>query len=165
MSFLGLKIWDKASSNIKTAAATSSSRIVFKNKFLVNCKSEHFTDFFLLSLLLLLLFFFFSFLEVDFFYYISLRFGDPNGNKNRFRSFLGHPCHLRSRDIFSFSYASLLFNYFIMQSLIVAILFIYILNIFYDGEINTYIHAPFSFRTTCSRLAKTILLFSYPFKS
>ena len=40
--------------------------------------------------------------------------GDPNGNKNRFGSFLGHPCHLRSRGIFSFSYASLLFDYFIM---------------------------------------------------
>ena len=53
---------------------------------------------------------------------MSLRY--PNGNKNRFGSFLGHPCRLRSRGIFCFSYACL----------------ISILNIFYDGEINTYIH-------------------------
>ena len=31
-----------------------------------------------------------------------------------FGSFLGYPCHLQSEGIFSFSYASLLFNYFIM---------------------------------------------------
>ena len=38
---------------------------------------------------------------------------DPNGNKNHFGSCLGHPCHLRCRGIFFFSYAFLLFNCFI----------------------------------------------------
>ena len=98
-----------------------------------------FIDFFIIITIAII--FFFNFLKVDFFYYISLRSylqGDPNGNKNRFGSFLGHPCHLRSRGIFSFSYASLLFNNFIMQSLTLPFFFISILNSFYDGEINTY---------------------------
>ena len=42
-----------------------------------------------------------------------IMFGDPNGNKNRFGSFLGHPYHLQSRDIFSLSCAPILLNYFV----------------------------------------------------
>ena len=41
-------------------------------------------------------------LFLGFFYYTSLLSylqGDPNGNKHRFGSFLGHPCHFRSRGI------------------------------------------------------------------
>ena len=43
-----------------------------------------------------------------------MEMGDPSGNKNRSGSFLGHPFHLRSRGVFCFSYASLLFICFIM---------------------------------------------------
>ena len=61
--------------------------------------------------------FFFNFSKVDLFYYISLR-SYSRGTLMELRTvldlFLGHPCHLRSRGIFSFNYASLLFNYFIM---------------------------------------------------
>ena len=35
-------------------------------------------------------------------------------SQSEFKSFLDHPCHLRSKGIFSFSRASLLFNYFTM---------------------------------------------------
>ena len=41
----------------------------------------------------------------DFYFHLM----DPNGNTNCSESFLAHSCHLRSRGIFSFSYASLLF--------------------------------------------------------
>ena len=50
-----------------------------KKKFLKNCKSKQFYWFLLIGSWLF-------FLQ-----------GNPDGNKNRFRSFLGHSCHLRSR--------------------------------------------------------------------
>ena len=45
-----------------------------------------------------------------------INLGDPNVNKNHFGSFLGHPCHLRSRGIF-FRFDSLLAKCFCIQSL------------------------------------------------
>ena len=42
MSFLGPKIWNMLSSNIKAAATTASFTYSLKNKFLKNCNSEQF---------------------------------------------------------------------------------------------------------------------------
>ena len=42
MSFLGPKIWNMLSSNIKAAATTASFTHSLKKKFLKNCNSEQF---------------------------------------------------------------------------------------------------------------------------
>ena len=42
MSFLGPKIWNKVSSNIKAAAITSSFTELLKNEILISCKSGQF---------------------------------------------------------------------------------------------------------------------------
>ena len=57
MPFPGLKIWNKSSSNIKTAATTASFMHGLK-KFLINCKSEQFYLFSWQLLAFLLLYFF-----------------------------------------------------------------------------------------------------------
>ena len=116
ISFLGLMIWNKLRSNIKTAATTASFTHRMKKEILTKLHEWAIllTFYYCYFIYLFIYLFFDSWL---FFYCISLSsylLGKPNGNKNRFGSFLGHPRHLRSRGISCFSYASLIFNYLIM---------------------------------------------------
>ena len=63
MSFLGPKIWNKVSSNIKTTATKSSFTHRLKNKFLVNCKSDRFylfIYFFIISIIIIIIIIIFS---------------------------------------------------------------------------------------------------------
>ena len=90
-----------------------------------NCSSEQFSWFLL---------------TIDcFFLYCILCAHTSNGNKKRFDSFLGHLFYLQSRGIFLL-FAPLFDKCFSMYSLTLPFPFICILNIFYDGKINTYIH-------------------------
>ena len=68
MSFLGPKIWNKISSNIKIAATTSSFTHRLKKGIL--SKLQEWVILLIFLLTLLLLFFSFNFLEVDILYYI-----------------------------------------------------------------------------------------------
>ena len=79
MSFLGAKIWNMLSSNIQAAATTASFTHSLKKNSWKIAIVGNFIDF--CSQLIF-------FLQ-----------GNRNGNKNRFRSFLGHPYHLLSRSI------------------------------------------------------------------
>ena len=140
-SFLGPKIWNKVSSNIKTAATTSSFTQRLKKEILDKFQESAIL---LIFLFLVLLFFSLIFWKLFFLLYFlrSCLQGDANENKNRFGSFLGHPCHFRSRDLFSFSFAFFcIFDYVVSN---MAILFICTLSIFYDGEINAYIIRTYS---------------------
>ena len=79
MSFLGAKIWNMLSSNIQAVATTASFTHSLKKNSWKIAIVGNFIDF--CSQLIF-------FLQ-----------GNRNGNKNRFRSFLGHPYHLLSRSI------------------------------------------------------------------
>ena len=70
ISFLGTKIWNKVSSNIKTAATTSSFTHRLKKEILGKLQEWSVLFIYFLLLVLSLFFVFFNFLKVDFFYYI-----------------------------------------------------------------------------------------------
>ena len=116
MSFLGTKIWNMLSWNIKAAPTTASFTHSPKkrNSWKIAIVSN-FIDF------------------VDsWFFFLQ---GNPNGNKNPFRSFLGHPCHLRSTScccccFFCFFFTSHLAKYFSMSLTLPFFLFHFILFYF-----------------------------------
>ena len=90
MLFLGAKIWNMLSSNMKAVQLQLLSHTAWKKKFLKKCNSEQFYWFLL---------------TVDFFFLQE----NPNRNKNRFRYFLCHPCLFRSRNFFFFFFFFLVF--------------------------------------------------------
>ena len=89
MSFLGPKIWNMLNSNIKAAANTASFTCSLKKEIIEKVQKW--------AILLI-------FADSWFICFSGTLMNTRNSNehKSRFRSFLGHPCHLRCRISFFF---------------------------------------------------------------